>query len=128
MHLKYYYIYFHFTAPKCETCHAKLMFSNPNDTIGYFDYIKEEGVHCTNLDAVYNLQECTGYCDSVTLYSELMLGFVNDCHCCKPTSTNTKTVTLHCNDGTTVEKEYDIPTNCGCGQCIEIKNGHSKRR
>ena len=85
--------------------------------MNYFKYTKEDGTVCTNADPVTNLNYCNGYCESVTIYSSLMLGFENECHCCQAVSTESVSVDLTCTDGSNIARSYEMPTQCGCGIC-----------
>jgi len=96
---------------------VKEMFSNPANSVEYFQYHLNDSVVCTNKQQLPGLTECAGYCDSTTIYTDIMRGFENDCHCCQPTATMKKYVELTCTDGSTISQPYDAATKCGCGSC-----------
>jgi len=104
-------------SPECESCHVKEVFKTAEQSKEYFHYPLSDTVTCTNKMPLPDLTECAGFCDSATIYSDVMTGFDNDCHCCQPITTSTQVVELTCTDGQKINQPYDLPTKCGCGSC-----------
>ncbi|CAH1788470.1 unnamed protein product, partial [Owenia fusiformis] len=100
----------------CDTCRPVLVFGQPQDSIGYLTSEKQ-GMLCSNKDVVDGFYECSGFCDSRAQYSTWTMAFVNDCDCCQPRKTESKFITLTCDDGSTITKSYQVPSECGCGAC-----------
>ncbi|KAJ8313789.1 hypothetical protein KUTeg_008350 [Tegillarca granosa] len=107
-------------AHSCAVCAPQLMFGNNALTVGYFRVMKN-GILCQNNDPIPELRECSGYCMSRAKYTSLMQGFSNNCNCCQPDRTVTKSIQLSCADGTTINKNYTVPETCHCGLCAASK-------
>ncbi|KAL4222951.1 Mucin-5B [Mactra antiquata] len=101
---------------ECQTCAPRLVFGQPDDTIGYFNVMDNMEL-CGNLAPIPDLKECSGYCGSRSFYSHVMRGFTNSCNCCQSSKVETRTVTLTCKSGRTITKSYSVPTACGCSEC-----------
>lgn len=103
-------------AHTCAECEPVLTFGNKALTVGYFRVMKN-GTLCQNNNPVSDLYECSGYCKSQAKYTSVMQGFSNNCYCCQPNKTVTKSIQLSCVDGTTMNKTYTVPKTCHCGVC-----------
>lgn len=96
-------------------CEAKSV--PPEKSIHYF-YLhdKVKGV-CSNKEPIQNLAECSGRCQSQTVYSPSLDAFATTCKCCTPLESAIRPITLHCKDNSTIVKEYRQPKNCECSSC-----------
>lgn len=103
-------------AHSCSECAPRLMFGQSSLSVGYFK-VSKNGVMCQNTDPINDLRECSGYCMSKAKYTSVMQGFSNNCNCCQPEKTVTKTIQLSCTDGSTMSKTYTVPESCHCNTC-----------
>jgi len=104
-------------AHSCAACSPRLMFGQPAASVGFFKVTNSKGISCHNNDPIPDLKECSGYCQSRAKYTQIMHGFNNQCNCCQPSATTVRSVQLQCDDGSTMSKNYTIPSSCGCSAC-----------
>ncbi|KRT80049.1 hypothetical protein AMK59_6840, partial [Oryctes borbonicus] len=86
-------------------------------TIRLIEESKGIRTKCTNHEAIDNLMQCIGSCDSHTKFNSLTGAFETECNCCQATSTMPLTIELQCTDGTIMEKELLVPNTCSCVGC-----------
>nr|XP_040577693.1 hemocytin-like [Lepeophtheirus salmonis] len=90
---------------------------DPKKTIGLvkeFDLIKGT---CKNLNSIPEYRQCSGYCESKTVYLSPLESHSSDCKCCQTLKQKAIDVTLTCENGQAYTKTINVPENCGCTQC-----------
>ena len=110
---------FSFAVLQCKTCSSTPMFAEIHESVNYFTWTNSS-VTCSNQDPIPNLRQCGGYCNSMHRYEKTLSGKLSvqsTCKCCKPTRTISRTVKLTCNDGTIINKKYNLIKSCGCETC-----------
>ncbi|XP_026331119.1 hemocytin-like, partial [Hyposmocoma kahamanoa] len=76
---------------------------------------------CVNRQPLPLLKECVGTCDSGTRYNNKTGSHDSNCKCCQVSRYEPITVTLICQDGTSLAHNVASPVACACQSCGETQ-------
>ncbi|XP_077553611.1 uncharacterized protein LOC144168516 [Haemaphysalis longicornis] len=92
-------------------------------TVEYFTLYDVEHGRCSNTDYISDLTECRGQCFSKTVFNSATNNFTSNCRCCTIKTSVQRKVTLTCEGGHRVMKDYLNPTECSCTTCGDVQAG-----
>nr|XP_053625822.1 hemocytin isoform X2 [Plodia interpunctella] len=72
---------------------------------------------CVNKEPIKGLNECKGYCDSGTTFSNATSSHTSSCSCCQAVRYAALTVALACADGSRQQHRLAAPASCSCRGC-----------
>ncbi|KAG7239608.1 hypothetical protein INR49_028760, partial [Caranx melampygus] len=84
---------------------------------------------CKSAEPV-NMTSCAGHCGSSSIYSAAANKMMQECQCCRETSTSQKQVELICGNGSKVQHTYMVADGCSCStsECVPGTSKPQRRR
>lgn len=83
---------------------------------------------CSNKNPIDGFTECSGNCESSTVFNPLTGTHDSKCACCRAVDYESLEVELECEDGFVLKKRVAVPKVCGCEDgCTELEPEPQKR-